>query len=549
MATKKWMVPLALAFAGAACGSNEVDTTQPAAEKGSLDISSITADGKGDIGRKAKVLDQIAPDSRVEGTFDSRIRVYGYVVEASRGATLNVSLEAFAGADAHSLNEGDELDTIMAVYGPYESRREPGELLIEVDDTDDSLVAPPVSIDVKEDGRYMVAFASWDDTGAGEYAFNVDCEGTDYQCRRPDFEKPCEPGQLFIQGTTGLDLDTTWKTCEVILLENTIVGPDAILTIAPGVEVKSNFLSTNGGGGTFGLVGLDVHGTLQAVGTKENPIRFTSLTDSGWRGLTLRGASNTIQHAYIDNAGTGVELDSGASGEIQDVVIEGLINGVDGNSRGRDGILAHEASSVLFKRALIKNFSYSGFRSLGGDQVVIEDSVIRDNEAGIRIEGANATSRCTTPRPPAVWRDPVIRHTDIYSNRWGVFVNGSDDLLQIEFSNIVDNEREALLIQGSVLHAESYLRNTNILRNGQGDIQVRSYHRNGILDISQNYWEDISDPALSANWNSQCNGELTFTGFHPLPLDEAGPRLDTLIDDVKQECLAVKQQDDDTDND
>lgn len=547
----KILAGLAVAALSIGCGSDGGGNDAPDAEKGALDIGPIVADGKGDIGKKAKVLDELAPDTRVEGTFDPRIRVYGYVIEASRGAKLDISLAAAAGDDSLDLDEGDELDTILAVYGPYESRRKPGTKLIEVDDTDDGLAAPPVTIDVEEDGRYLVAFSSWDDTGEGKFTFNVECEGTDYQCRRPQFEKPCEGGQLFIQGTTALDEDTTWNTCEVILLENTIVGPDAILTIRPGVEVKSNFLSSNGGGGNFGLVGLDVHGTLQAVGTEEHPIRFTSLTDNGWRGLTLRNISNTITHAFIDNAGTGVELTSGASGEITDVVIEGLINGdINTNVRGRDGILAHQGSSAVFKRALVKNFSNSGFRSTGGDEVLIEDSVFRDNQAGIRVEGANASSSCRTRvTPPAVWRDPVIRHSDIYNNRWGVFVNGSDELLQIENSNIVDNEREGVLIQGTTLHEESFIRNTNLLRNGRGAVQVRSWHRTGTLDISQNYWEDISDPELSANWDAGCNGGLTFTGFHPLPVDGAGPRLDVLVDDVKQECLAVLQQEEPTDGD
>ena len=83
---------------------------------------------------------------------------------------------------------------------------------------------------------------------------------------------------------------------------------------------------------------------------------------------------------------------------------------------------------------------------------------------------------------------------------------------------------------------------------GRGDQQVRSYHRSGTVDISQNYWEDISDPALSANWDASCNGNISFTGFHPLPLD-VGPRLETLVDDVKQECLHYVQQDEPTDGD
>jgi hypothetical protein len=547
----RWITGLSIVAAfGAACGGTTPTDDVPS-DKGSLDIAPVLSDGKSDMGQKAKLLDQLAPDSTVQGTFDPRVRVYGYVVEASKGARLTFSLGTVAGEGATGLEPGDQLDTIMAVYGPYESRREPGELLYEVDDTDEGLAAPPIDLSVEEDGKYMVVFSSWDDTGEdGEYELDIACEGTDYQCRRPQFERPCEDGQLFIQGTTSLDEDTTWDKCEVVILENSVVGPETILTIRPGVEVKSNFLRSDVNQSNFGTVGLDVHGTLQAVGTPDHPIRFTSLTDNGWRGITLRGESNSIQHAFIENAGTGVEIVGGGSAEIADVVIDGLVNGdTERNVRGTQGILAHEGANAVFTRAVVKNFNVAGFRSTGGDHVLIEDSALHDNVAGVRIEGDNASTSCRARvRTPNVWRDPVIRHSDIYDNRWGVFVNGSDELLQIEHSNIVDNEREAVLIQGTNLHEESFIRNSNILRNGRGEIQVRSYHRSGTLDISQNYWEDISDPELSGNWDSRCNGTISFTGFHPLQLD-AGPRLETLVDDVKQECLAGLQQEPPVDED
>src|SRR5262245_32468595 len=75
--------------------------------------------GKADAAKSTKLVDNIALDSTVQGTFDPRVRVYGYVFEAKRGAKLKASLTATAGSDANGVTAGAALDTYMAVYGPY----------------------------------------------------------------------------------------------------------------------------------------------------------------------------------------------------------------------------------------------------------------------------------------------------------------------------------------------------------------------------------------------------------------------------------------------
>lgn len=510
--------------------------------KEGVDLTAITADGKGDIGNKAKVIDALGPQSTVTGEFDPRTRVYGYVVEANRGASLSIALEALAGADATALNEGDELDTTLAVYGPYTDRQNPGELLAETDDGEDSLAAPPIDLQVKQDGRYLIAFMSYDDTGAGEYTLNLGCEGTDFQCRRPDFEnKECKEGQLFVQGGK-VEEDTVWDQCEVVLLEPTTVAAETILTIDPGVTVKGNYLQTGNNNGNFGTVTLTVNGTLQAAGTPTNPIRFTSLTENGWGGIVLAGQSNSIENAFIDNANNAVTLRGGSSAEITDVVLDGELHvGEDNTVQAQNGIFAQSEAQATFRRALVHGFQ-SGVRAQEADHLAIEDSVIRNNQTGVVIQGTARITRCRAQNPPTVWRDPEIRYSDIYKNESGIRIEGGDALLKVEYSNIVDNQREALRINGATLHEESYLRNNNIVRNNGGEGQVRSLHRTGQIDLSMNYWKDISDPALSANWSAECGGAIDFSGFHPQAVEDAGPREEELVDDVKQDKLDVQQQ-------
>ncbi len=534
--TKAVLTGLALASSLAACGEGAENA------KGGIDMEVVNADGKSDLGRGAKVIDAVGPEAEISGEFDPKVRVYAYVVEANAGAQLSIALDATAGSDAADRASDGSLDTVMAVYGPYTDRQNTGPKLAESEDGEDSLAAPPINLKIEEDGRYLVAFMSYQDTGKGNFELNLGCDGTDFQCRRANLEdKVCEPGQLFVQGGQ-VNENAVWKKCEVTLLEPTTVAEGKTLTIDPGVTVKGNFLQGDTRG-SYGTVSLTVLGTLQAVGTTENPIQFTSMTDQGWAGLRLKGPSNSIENAFIDSARIAIELDANASGEITDVVLDGSV-GDSGRTQPEAGIQALTDSQMMFRRALVHDFQ-NGVVSRSATLLEIEDSVIRNNQRGVLVIGAGGriTNCPRPPAPPTVWRDPVIKHTDIHHNGQGIVLQGNDALLQIEFSNIVDNEGIALNVEGSMLNEESYLRNNNIVRNGGPDAtaQVSSVHVQGQLDLSMNYWEDLSDPALSANWNIRCNGTIDFSGFHPEPVAEAGPRTEKLRDEVKQEKLDVQQ--------
>lgn len=98
--------------------------------------------------------------------------------------------------------------------------------------------------------------------------------------------------------------------------------------------------------------------------------------------------------------------------------------------------------------------------------------------------------------------------------------------------------RGCLSIRGGALADESFFRENNVYDNNEGTSELRTYHRQGRLDISQNYWKEISDPALSANWEVECGGTILFTGFSPQLIADAGPRnRDALLPAVKDACF------------
>lgn len=518
------MAPCALLTFG--CG----DDTSSDSSAG-VDISAFDSD-KTDLGKRAKLIDNIGLNSVIEGHFDPAVRTYGYLIEAKKGARLEISLEAFAGEDARGVEAGEPLDTVVALYGPYEGAKKPGALIVEHDDNGDSLTPAPIDFEVEADGKYLIAFTSYDDTGTGKYTVKVGCDGTDFQCQRPAFEKPCEAGKLYVQGGR-IDEDTTWDTCEVIILEPTVVAEGKILTISPGVEVKGNYLSTNGN--NFGTVTLTAP-TIQAAGTAEHPIAFTAFTDRGWGGLVLSGESSTLDNVYIEKANVALTLRNNASATVSNSIIQGDFEVNGSSTMGQAGIRTGADVNANFIRAEVKGFQI-GIDAQNAEHLVVEDSIIHGNNSGVRVTGQNRTNGCGTARAPQVWRDPKFIHTDIYENQMGVEIHGSDVLIQIEKSNIIHNTGFALDVQGSMLNEESYVRDSNIFGNNSATpeantTQIRSFHRSGRIDISDNYWRFISDPQLSASWQRSCNGQVDFSGFHPEKVSDAGPRKENVKEDI-----------------
>ena len=496
-------------------------------------------EGKADAAKSTKLVDKIALDSSVQGTFDPRVRVYGYVLEAKRGAKLVAKLAASAGADANGPAEGAALDTFLAVYGPYTSVQQPGPKLRESDDVGASTAAGPVELPVEQDGKYLIAFTSFEDTGKGKYELTLDCNGTDLQCLRPAWDAPCKPGTVYIQGAT-IDADTTWDACETVLLENATVAEGKTLTIKPGVNVKGNFI----GSAPFGSVMLVVNGTLQAAGTPEHPVAFTAYKDGfGWGGLNLVGPSHSISHAYIEKANVAVTLGNGSSGTLTDVVLEGTTLQ---NMMPLAGVSGGASARATFDRALVKGFQ-TGLHLQNSEFIHVEDSVVRANRIGVQVDGASPSTSCSSnPPAPATWRDPVFLHSDIVGNvGGGVRINGSDVLIQISSSNILKNGGFGVQILGQNLNPMSFIRGNNIHGNGAaGAPQVQSNHwaSGGVLDISGNFWNAVSDPELSASWRMACNGSRTSTGFSPTSIPTAGPRVEKLTEPVKQQTWQQQQQ-------
>ncbi|MCR9163714.1 MAG: hypothetical protein ACE37F_16665 [Nannocystaceae bacterium] len=236
------------------------------------------------------------------------------------------------------------------------------------------------------------------------------------------------------------------------------------------------------------------------------------------------------------------------------------------------------------------------------------DATITNNARGVRVTGedagVNPAFECplmrfssASPTPPSrswppprtTWGlDPIFRRVDLVGNSEYAVRIDAPELLIVEDSNITGNGA-GIVIASDSLHPESRISGNNIWGNGDGLMQLQTFHNDGVLDISGNYWAQISDPELSQSWDEEhddyeipageadcavsstrqpvgcttsgnsrtcgeyrctwssnrwrCDlsgsliaepwaGEVVFTGFSPIELD-AGPDADVLDDDVK----------------
>lgn len=137
----------------------------------------------------------------------------------------------------------------------------------------------------------------------------VDGGGTDTGMMDPDSDTPDPdsgtPGET-IMVSADITADTTWTSENVYILTAPIYVQDSVLTIEAGTEIR-------GMGGANALI-VTTSGRLEAEGTAENPIVFTSAMPEGarvpgqWGGVVLLGEAPI----NVDGGVTNIEgLDPG----------------------------------------------------------------------------------------------------------------------------------------------------------------------------------------------------------------------------------------------
>jgi len=245
--------------------------------------------------------------------------------------------------------------------------------------------------------------------------------------------------------------DTVWTLTDspFIVIRDVVVKPGYTLTIEPGVEVRF--------GGDFSLV---VNGTLNAIGTQEDMIKFTSNKDQpqlgDWRSIWFinKLQASTLASCIIQYAINGTTIKNGNvqirnceinNNKLSGVYIRGSNIGIiEDNSiqLNRDGICLEGDTSgitILNNRISANIDSGINFQSAWGkyiSDIVVSGNTLSSNSRGINVTGsisATITHNSISYNDVGIWfvnsTSTVSPHfNDIYGNIDGVKVTSSDPI-------------------------------------------------------------------------------------------------------------------------
>lgn len=178
---------------------------------------------------------------------------------------------------------------------------------------------------------------------------------------------------LVYRGESTLWQDTVWSG-EVLIDGILTVAPGTTLEIRPGTIIRFTFFDSNNDG--IGEHEIFIQGVLRALGSAEQPIRFTSVLNSpqpgAWGAINLMAseAASEISFAIIEYAYRGFHGHF-ALAALQDTEFRYNIRGTQ-----------FQESEVSFSRCrIVHNFNGLQFRD---SLVRFEDLFVSDNYWGIR---------------------------------------------------------------------------------------------------------------------------------------------------------------------
>jgi len=237
-----------------------------------------------------------------------------------------------------------------------------------------------------------------------------------------------------------IESDTTWKkeNSPYILSKDFEIKSGATLTIEPGVDIK---LDNN--------VQIKVNGSLNAVGSAEQPISFSNISENKWLGINFVSGTadknNNFKYINVTGAKDGILIGTTAS-SFSDPVISNVNISNCGN-----------AMKINSPEYTIKDSKFNNNTNIGlttttkGSDLTITGSDFSHNNIGLDVNGENVSvsnSKFTCNKNYGIKTNSItactVNGSEINSNLYNVYTSSVYNPATLDFthnkwSNYTDN--------------------------------------------------------------------------------------------------------------
>lgn len=288
--------------------------------------------------------------------------------------------------------------------------------------------------------------------------------------------------------------DETWSGT-VLITGEVWVDKGVTLMIQPGTIVKFKHWRP-GYTEPSRRIGLNIEGTLRAIGTPEKPIRFTSDAPSpehsDWKGINIGAPhipmsnGNILDYCIVEFAkGCGVGADH---------VNFTLSNSIVRWCQGANVYFNH--SSSIITRNRIYGAGHGGIE-MANSSPTITYNTIRDN-------GASAIVPISTSKP-------TIQHNIIRDNQgMGILIMGLSSP-SIEYNDITENSLGGI----KIVKADSTIRYNNICNNKARQLLLEHV---GDVTATNNWWGTVEEAEVDSGIEVY-EGKVSYEPYLSSPVD------------------------------